>query len=74
MTQIYHTWDTWVRVGYPPSGSKLCTACGGAQSEPGDWTNLTIHPGIPLSVTGAVTMFSGSRPNMSWTFWEGGGG
>ena len=56
--QICHTWGawgTWGKVGYHPRESILCPTCGGAQSEPGGWSNLKSHPGTPISVTGSAT-------------------
>ena len=40
MTKTCHTGGTWGRVGSLPPGSLLYPAHGGAQSEPGGWSDI----------------------------------
>ena len=54
-TQTCCTWGTGDKVGYPPPGSQLCSAHGGAQSKPRGWSGLKFHPGTPIPGTGAAT-------------------
>ena len=74
MTQTCHTWGTGGRVGYPPPGSRLCPAHGGAQIEPGGWSDLNPHPCTPLLVTIAATYVLGNRPGKFGPPWGGGWG
>ena len=65
-------WGIWARVSFPTPVLQLCTARGGAKSEPGGWSNY-CHP--PSSVRICVhlpplyphhTLFQLiSRPNLS---------
>ena len=40
----------------------MCTACGGAQSEPRGWSYLKPHPGTPLPGTISAAYVLGNRP------------
>ena len=68
MTPTFHTWGTWGRVGSLPLGSRLCTARGGAQSEPGGWSNLDPLTSTVLTGTGSTTEVSGKIPEQRYCF------
>ena len=61
VTQAYQNWSTGGGFGYPPTGSKLCSTHGGAQSEPRGCSNLKPNQFTPLPVNGAATDVSGKR-------------
>ena len=62
MIQTCHTWGTWGKVGYPPPGSRLCPARGGAQSELEGWFDFNPCPDTPLTGTGSATYVLGKIP------------
>ena len=75
MTQTFHTGGTWGMVRSHPPGSILCPAHGGAQSEPGGWSDSRPLIGTPLTVNGAAIDILGMRHSKYRPpgVWGGGG-
>ena len=55
MTQACHIGGTWGKVGSLTTVSRMCPVRGGAQSEPGGWSDLKPLPGTPPLFTGSTT-------------------